>query len=1099
MSSLNGNDNHNHVPIDRNGQDYWRSLNEFADTPEFRDMLYREFPKGASELLDATDRRSFLKVMGASLALAGVGLSGCRRWPREEIAPFAKRPAGRTPGEPEFFASASELGGVGSALLVTSSDGRPTKIEGNPDHPVNQGATSLFDQASVLDLYDPDRSWYPTRDNSESDWNAFQQWAGRHFAERRNQRGRGLRILSEATSSPSARDMKRRLMQACPQATWHEYEPLSNDNEMRGSMMAFNSPQRPQYSFQRAEVIVALDSDFLSCHPNSISNVRGFARSRRPHDDDGHDRTVSRLYSFESQLSLTGANADERHAVRCADIAAVASYLAVRLLNNEALKQIEDADQGSTALPASLRAMLDHAIEDLQGARGRGVLIAGPRQPAEVHYLVAVMNEALGNVGSTITYTALPDQTVHGDSIRSLVEALDADAVDTLVILGGNPVYDAPANLDFAAAMGKAANVVHLSYYDNETSSHQNCRWHVNRAHDLESWGDTRTWDGTYTLIQPLIQPMFNGRSAIELLALIAGDDVADGQSIVKRTFRQANGASAFETNWRNALHDGFVRGSALPASAVAVDRSKLSSAGQALFERWSAQDRTSMELVFAPDPKVYDGRFANNGWLQELPDAITKITWDNAAIISVDAADELGVEMGDMITIEANGATINVPAMPMPGHSNGSVTVTLGYGREMNGRICRNAGFNIYPMRTSDAMGFVTGASVSKAGQRYTLASTQDHHTIAPLTTGGKSVQERLPRLVRDGTVAEYRKHPNFAKHRVHVPHRLSLFDENKAFHDAGQNDPLDGDVVRQKYAWGMTVDLNSCVGCGACVVACQAENNIPIVGKDQVLRGREMHWLRVDRYYKFGTNEQGRYDPNKVESVSMQPMMCVHCENAPCEQVCPVAATVHDNDGLNVMVYNRCIGTRYCSNNCPYKVRRFNYYDFHRRKPHREQPGTLAQVDGDYYTKPQASEGPMRAMQYNPEVTVRVRGVMEKCQYCIQRIQKAKIDAKNEWTRLPKDHPRRQNRRVPIRDGTVKTACQQACPAEAIEFGDLIDSDSRVSRLQKDPRAFSLLEELHTKPRTLYLARLRNPAGPQHVADGHHGNHSNGGGGDH
>lgn len=1083
MSSLTPQDNN---PTNgASGQEYWRSLNELSQTEEFRDALYREFPKGAIDLLDGTDRRDFLKVMGASLALAGIGLGGCRRWPKEEIAPFAKRPAGRIPGEPEFYASAMELGGVGSGLLVTSYDGRPIKIEGNPEHPVNRGATSLYDQASILDMYDPDRSWSPMHNQKDATWAQFDEWAGNHFAGLRASGGAGVRVLCEATGSPSMKAMKQRFMQAfrmpADQANqvWHTYEPITNDNEFFGSMMAFGTAVRAHCAYDKAKIVVSLDDDFLSCHPSAISNVRGFATSRRVRK--GRDKwEMSRLYCYESQLSLTGANADERLPLRSGQIGLATAYLAGRVLNNEEL--IKAATVEGIGLDAAARAHLDRAAEDLTKAENNKftVITAGARQPREVHYLVHLMNRALGNVGSTVTYTAIEDSVPHYESLKALAGAMDRGDVTTLIIIGGNPVFDAPADFKFGDLLGKVPNVIHLSYYRNETSAHKNCQWHLNRAHWLESWGDTRTVDGTYTLAQPLILPLFDGRSAIETLATIAGDDVKAGLDIVRRTF-ESNYPGGGDSAWRNALHDGLVRNSATTPIRAETNAGGVSAAAESLSGGAGRPSSGSYEIVFVPSPALYDGRFGNNAWLQEMPDPISKLTWDNAAIVSVAAAETLGVEPGDNLEIKVGSQTVTMPAIIVPGQCDESITVYLGYGRTFEGRICKGAGTNVYPLRNSTAMGFVTGATVSKAAGHVKLATTQDHHSIAPLSTGGKGIQKRLPTIVREATLEHYQEHPSFAKLAVEVPHRLSLFPEDKPFHDNGQ--------YGGNYAWGMTIDLNACVGCSACVIACQAENNVPVVGKNQVLMGREMQWLRIDRYYTFHKDEKGRDDAKQLDRVAIQPMMCVHCENAPCEQVCPVAATVHDNDGLNVMVYNRCIGTRYCSNNCPYKVRRFNYFDWHRRAPHREQPGALLQVEPEYYTRPQASEGPLREMQFNPEVTVRVRGVMEKCTYCIQRIQSAKIKAKNAWVQSPDGSELRGNDRVPIADGTIKTACQQACPADAIVFGDLKDTSSRVATLHKEERAYDLLEEINTKPRTKYLAKVRNPAFARASQNGSHG----------
>jgi molybdopterin-containing oxidoreductase family iron-sulfur binding subunit len=711
-----------------------------------------------------------------------------------------------------------------------------------------------------------------------------------------------------------------------------------------------------------------------------------------------------------------------------------------------------------------------------------------------VHLLAHLMNDALGNVGRSISYTPQPDQARHIESIRTLADRLADGEIGTLVILGGNPACNAPADLDFAARLGKAGVTIHLGAYYDETATR--CTWHVNRAHYLESWGDGRAWDGTYSVCQPLIEPLFEGKSPIELLATLVDDGFATGQTIVQRTFSELIGGED-ESRWRRTLHDGLLAGSAFPMITPAANRSGLRAAAEALHRRWaetSGGGTTSRgwEIVFRAHPMLYDGRFANNGWLQEVPDPMTKLTWDTAVLLSPAAAEELGVSRGDLVSITAGAQSIEAAVMIQPGLPARSAILPLGGGRAFEGRICTGAGFDFYRIRTSEAMSQAGGATITKTGGSYELATTQDHHTIDVVTVAGRSIQDRLPTLFREADLEEYRHHPKFAKHRTHVVHRLSLFEEDLP-HQAGEGD----------YAWGMSIDLNACVGCGACIVACQAENNIPIVGKDQVKRGREMHWIRVDRYFKFAPRGDN-YDPNRVTAVALQPVPCMHCENAPCEQVCPVAATVHDKDGLNVMVYNRCIGTRYCSNNCPYKVRRFNYFDYHRREPARDQPGKLLQVEGGYFTKKTATPDELKQLQFNPEVTVRMRGVMEKCTYCVQRISYARIEAKNAYASLPQaEKEKRRDERLAIPDGAITPACAQTCPARAIVFGDLKDAGSRIARARKHERSYEMLEELNVKARTTYMAKLRNPApgsgeapgrgeghdAPAHGDDGHQG----------
>jgi molybdopterin-containing oxidoreductase family iron-sulfur binding subunit len=632
------------------------------------------------------------------------------------------------------------------------------------------------------------------------------------------------------------------------------------------------------------------------------------------------------------------------------------------------------------------------------------------------------------------------------------------------VIIGGNPVYDAPADLDFAAALGQVRTSVHLSLYDNETSGL--CTWHVPRAHELESWGDGRAWDGTIGITQPLILPLFEGLSPIELLAVMADDDKTTGHDIARRTFGEATAAPDVERLWRRTLHDGYKAGSAHSTANPSVADAAVPTAVEDLWQSWMPPAGDAFELVFVPDACVYDGRFANNGWLQELPDPLTKLTWDNAVCLGPRAAERLGVDTGDMVRISRAGRAVEAAVCVVPGRHPESVTLSLGYGRQRAGLVGNGAGFDFYPLRTSDAMGIADGAVIEKIGGSYEFAVTQDHHPVD--TVGGRGATDRLPTILREGTLQEYRSDPKFAKHRAHVVHRLSLW-----------NEPGGGE---SEYAWGMSIDLSACTGCSACVVACQAENNIPVVGKDQVKRGRELQWIRVDRYFKG--------DPEAPEAVGVQPVPCMHCETAPCEEVCPVAATTHDDDGLNVMIYNRCVGTRYCSNNCPYKVRRFNYFDYQKRAPVRD--AGLLDVDPKYFVRPQSDANLLQRMQFNPEVTVRSRGVMEKCTYCIQRIADAKITAKNEWVKMS-EAEKRDNPRVTVPDGELTTACAQACPAQAIVFGDLNDPGSRVAALRADDRSYEMLEELNTKPRTTYLAKLRNPApdlappAPAHEGDGH------------
>ncbi len=1040
------------------GREYWRSLDDLTDNPQFREFLHREFPAGAAEMLeDGQGRRHFLKIMGASFVLAGLGLTGCRRWPEEKIVPYANRPEGYIPGSTTQYATCLELGGVATGLLATSYDGRPIKVEGNPDHPDSRGAASALIQASILDLYDPDRSRTVTRSGEVSDWGAFDTWATTHFNDLKSKNGEGLCVLSEATASPSTIRMKQRLAQLYPKSQWHEYESISDDNERVGSDAAFGTPYRSHYKFDQANIIVSLDCDFLSAHPSALRYTRDFASTRLADKPNG---SMSRLYMFESALSLTGANADHRVALKRKDVVVIAARLARQLLKNqpEGIEQLTE-ESISTNLPENeLQTLLDQIVSDVNSQEHGAVFVAGSAQPAEVHMLAHVLNQATGAVGHTVDYTELSQQETHTDSLQSLVDAMSGSQVETLLIIGGNPVYDAPADFGFTAALSKVSNTIRLGTYEDETSVL--CNWHLPRSHYLEAWSDGRGYDGTISIAQPLIEPLFDTRSAIEILAVLCGEEVRTGQEIVRSTFNKSLGVAASESKWRQTLHDGLLAGSEWPIQRPEMNRSEIAQRLQGMIDHRSSTPQGSMEITFVPSSAVYDGRFANNGWLQELPDPLTKLTWDNALQISVAKAGDLALDNGDVVRITIGSSSIEAPVIIVPGQYDESATISLGYGRKFDGRICTGAGTDISPLRTVDAMWFAGGMTLQKTGSNYPLGTTQDHHAIDVEHVAGKDIQKRLPRLFREANLDEYQHHPDFAKHGTHTPHLLSLWEENN--------------LNNSKHRWAMSIDLSACTGCGACVTACQAENNFPIVGKDQVIQGREMHWMRIDRYFKFDQTDD-HYDANKLKSVALQPVTCHHCENAPCEQVCPVAATIHDEDGLNVMVYNRCVGTRYCSNNCPYKVRRFNFFDFHRREPHREQPGSLMHVDTDYYTKPQAEAHELHQMQFNPEVTVRMRGVMEKCTLCTQRITETKIRVKNEWVQSDPD----QRSDVPvIHDGEIKTACQQTCPAQAIVFGDLNDPESRISQLHRHQRSYAMLEELNVKPRLLYMANLRNQA---------------------
>ncbi|MDX6693273.1 MAG: hypothetical protein QOF02_876 [Blastocatellia bacterium] len=1097
---------------ERQGKDYWRSLEELADTDDFREFVEREYPQHAEEWDDPVGRRTFLKLMGASLALAG--LSGCVYQPPEKIVPYVNSPEEMVPGKPLFFATAFQLGGVASSLLVRSNEGRPTKVEGNPDHPNSRypdkpeasgsSATDLFAQASLLDLYDPDRSQTLTFREEIRPWTAFvgEMRTVLEDMKRRGTNGAGLRFLTETVTSPTLAFQLDTILKEYPAAKWHQYEPAGRDGARAGAMMAFGQPVNTVYRFEKADRIFAIDSDFLSCGPGNLWHARDFASKRRI----GEGKTdMNRLYVVESTATLTGAKADHKIGLRPSEIEgfarAVASGLGVNV-----------GGESAPAAGGPHANWIGALVRDLQQSRGRSIVIAGDESAPAVHALAHAMNEALGNVGQTVIHTDPVEFTPanfvgQAQSLRELAEDLNNNAVELLVVVGGNPVYNAPADLDFLKNFQKAKLRAHLSMHKDETSEYSH--WHIPAAHYLESWGDARAYDGTVSIIQPLIAPLYEGRTAHELLAIFSNQFDRKGYDIVRDFWQgqmtgggssnargaavppagttpapsqqqrpasnpatpaatpQAAGSNAqptanatannnggnagnnasangnsggsangggngnrapliaerlaspadFEAAWRKAVHDGFIANTALPAKQGLKAQVPSQSPPPA------ASQPGQLEIVFRTDPTIYDGRFANNGWMQELPKPLTKLTWDNAALVSPATAKRLGLSknigwhggnvFADAVTLEYGGRTVSkpVPVWVQPGHPDDVITVHLGYGRALAGRVGSNLGFNAYEIRAADTPWFGVNAKVTPTGAQVELAATQLHFNMENRD------------VVHTSTLAEYLKNPE----QAHEEEK-----EEESGYDNSMYPPYDYKNQGNGYAWGMAIDVSSCVGCSACVVACQSENNIPVVGREQVMRSREMHWLRVDSYF-------GGEDENNTEGPYFMPVPCMHCEQAPCEPVCPVHATVHDTEGVNNMVYNRCVGTRYCSNNCPYKVRHFNFLLYQ-----------------DFTT-------PTYQLMRNPEVSVRSRGVMEKCTYCIQRIQSAKIESEKEGRH--------------IRDGEVVTACQSVCPTDAIIFGDINDPQSRVSQLKREQRNYSLLADLNTQPRTTYLSALRNP----------------------
>ncbi len=1065
---------------------YWRSVEDLTGSPEFREWMHREFPDGASEHVTESERRNFLKVMGASFALAGLGLAGCRRWPETKLVPAASQAANRVPGDPVFYSTAWEFAGFAQPLLAKSFDGRPIKLESNEVHPWGGAGVSSVAQAQILGLYDPQRSRTVLSHGHLSTDPAFTAFLNNKSAALRASSGKGLAILAQNHSGPSYAEMIARVKTAFPQAQIVSWEPFARDNAINGCAAACGSAVRAVPSFDKAQVIVSLGDDFLYGSPDSPRWARQWAAGRSVDAVDPKTQEIVRLYVIENGLTTTGMNADERLAIRLCDLTLAAALVAQGVgagHGDAALQSTIDTMANSPAAQALLagrgKQLFASLIADLNGAKAHqahSLVTAGATASAATHALVAAINDALGNTGATVNYIVESAQP-SAAPIAALCVSMRAGTVDTLVILDGNPVYDAPVDLDFGTALAKVANVIHIGMYANETAMHSGCSWHLPQASFLESWGDSRSFDGTIAIQQPLILPMVaadqGGRSHIELLAALVGSEPLDGYSIVRRTHVASTGltGAGFETAWRTWLDQGFIAGTATATTTPRIDGSAISALLKV--EQSSNPPSNSNEIVFLRDMKVWDGRFSDLSWMQELPDPVTKITWDNVALMSMQLAQTIGVRRGDMLKLTVDGRSLEAAAWPLPGYADRSIGLSLGYGRTGVGvsATALDAGFNAYKLRTSARPEFAPAVAIEKTGTTYEIAHTQDHGAADALDpkVPHDGIQERLPTLIREATIGEYRNHPDFARHVTHVASRLSLWSEVN----------LEG----AQFRWAMAIDLGKCTGCSACVTACQAENNIPVVGKDQVLRGREMHWIRIDRYFRGS-------DPTAPESFAIQPVTCMHCENAPCEQVCPVAATVHDKDGLNSMVYNRCIGTRYCSNNCPYKVRRFNFFDYQRREPQREEG--LAKVKPEYYIE----NGPdvWLRMQFNPDVTVRMRGVMEKCTFCTQRIQGAKIKYKNAWAKAGGTTSGTANFAIP--DGAIQSACQQACPTGAITFGDLNVTDSKVAKLHRSARSYQMLEELNTKTRVQYLARVTNPATgrPSDGTDAYHAGHSKG-----
>ena len=1094
-----------HPPEQLTGKRYWRSLGELSDTPEFRGWLEREFPAGAAQLEgDDWSRRGFLKLMGASMALAGFGLTSCRR-PEAHLVPFTKGVEWAIPGKSLFYATAMPRRTGAIPLVVTTHDGRPTKIDGNPLHPASGGATDAFAQASILDLYDPARSKrfvekgekteggkkaenFETRDRA-----AFEKYLTELRAKIAADGGAGLAFLVEEVHSPTRDRLRAELQKAFPRMRWCVYDPLLTEAQNFATQMSFGENSRLIPRLDRADIVLALDSDFLDCGDGDLAGVRAFSSRRRV---SAAKDTMNRLYVVENRYTLTGAMADHRLRCPASQISAFAFALAGKIA-------AATKDSGLFTTIATLKApegavekfdeqWLTEVANDLLAKPGASLVLAGSHQPVVVQFLVYAINSALKNIGTTLIireFTRHPKT----NSILQLAGEIGGGRIKQLFIFGGDPVYNAPRGItqdretkgpvDWDDLQKRVPDVVRLGHYEDATSVLST--WHVPAAHYLEAWGDALTTEGAYLAIQPMILPLFGGLSEIELMNALLGAPKVEGPELVQETFRATAPPGDFATAWSRLLRDGFSSHVPLKEKPPAFNANN---AGGIAHTHWAPAPAPTLdapEIVLVRSYAMDDGRYINNGWLQELPDPVTKLTWDNAALMSPVLAKHLGVVTGDLVSIaitergmDAQKKNIRrelvIAVLISPGHADRSITIPLGYGRKKTGPVGEEAGFNGYLLRNSSNPHFISvdgktvdRIQVTKVAGTYALSITQDHWSIE-----GRG-------LVREATIEDYRKDPEFVKkiaEDAELPEKLpSLY----------SHPPLTA-----AHQWGMTVDLNVCTGCSACIVACQSENNIPIVGKLQVSHGRAMHWLRLDRYYasaKPFNQDRGEYpeDPEMVH----EPMMCQHCENAPCETVCPVNATVHSEDGLNVMAYNRCIGTRYCANNCPFKVRRFNYFDYNQRPIGKEK--VLGLTVYQEYLGPLTKKGAPDTvkLQKNPNVTVRMRGVMEKCTYCVQRIEEAKIAAHvragaSSNTSIPRD--------------SFTSACAQACPTEAIVFGDVSDPESRVSKIKKQDRNYQLLKYLNVNTRTSYLARIRNPnpkmpdAGKIGVASLDHGHHA-------
>ncbi|WP_044302496.1 TAT-variant-translocated molybdopterin oxidoreductase [Rhodopirellula sallentina] len=1041
---------------------YWRSLSELNGDESFvNDFLHREFPVAASEFPEGVSRRRWMQLMGASLAMAGV--AGCR-YPEELISPFVIRPEGRVPGESYYSATNVEIAGEVCHLLVSCVDGRPTKVEPNTEHPA-KGIAGTYAQASMLGLYDPDRArgevgvpiHREEKKRKESTWESFITYGTALL--RSADKGERLAVLSGPTTSPTTLRMLSKLQAKFPAATVCFYDPIDGGTMSEATQKVFGEQARQQYDFSEADVIVSLEADFLGSQAGSLVNSATFSKKRDPMAGE-----MSRLYVAEGGYTTTGTAADARLAIRPSQMPALLAELGRRVekaksgdlagANLDVEKVVEESQAYSELGPQErLERFLDSAAADLAAAGDKGVVVVGESLGADMVAAGIDMNSKLGSFGTLQKFvSAAESQLKNHVSLGELVAKMKGGEVDELLVFDTNVVYTAPGDIDFAEALTHVEHSIYLGTYDDETAAE--CEWSLPMCHPFESWGDCVGRDGHYGICQPQILPLLGGKTPAEVLALMLEEDVVDGEQIVRQTANSVTGSAISDREWRKLLHDGYADGMVVEPKSLEPKNASVELPSEApevaeTFEKEYSDEsfRDSFEVLFTPAEGLYDGRFANIGWLQEMPQAVTKLTWDNAAIMSPGSAKAIGTKHGLMVALRQGDSLVELPVFEMPGCAPGVVSVAIGYGRKRVGMVggmpdedVPVVGVDVSPIRKSDSAMMLAPVEARPRLNEYELCTTQDHWAIDEL--GRDEAEARSFTLVREGTTELLKKLPEFTEAKgPHVPavgKDGTLWQEPiAAIEEAREDLPQ----------WGMSIDLTKCLGCNGCVIACQSENNVPIVGKEQVGNSREMHWLRIDRYF------QGDED---VTDIVQEPVACMHCETAPCEQVCPVAATVHTDEGINAMAYNRCIGTRYCANNCPYKVRRFNYFNYN------EDVGVGYGIDAYPGTIESASRK-LQALVLNPEVTVRGRGVMEKCTYCVQRVEKAKINARKEGGR-------------PIADGEIITACQAACPTGAIEFGNVADPNSRVSKAKEDIRSYGMLTQLNVKPRTTYLSRIRN-----------------------